>query len=76
MERWHHFSASGSKPLYGFGALEQAFNFASLLNRTPEKIYSAAALTNAEVQELRLEDNAEALSLTLALPEKDQPTRW
>jgi hypothetical protein len=34
-------------------------------------IYSTAALTDAETQELRLEDNAEALSLALALVEKD-----
>jgi hypothetical protein len=64
-------SAAGSKPLYGFGTLEQAFKFAGRLNRTSERIYSTAALTNAEEEELRLEDNAEALSLMLALAEKD-----
>jgi hypothetical protein len=64
-------------PLYGFGTLKQAFNFVSRLNRTPERIIcSTAALTDAEAQELRLEDNAEALSLTLALAEKDSATPW
>jgi hypothetical protein len=72
MERWYRFSAAGSKPLYGFGTLEQAFNFASRLNRTSDRIsYSTRALTNAEARELRLEDNAEALSLTLALAGND-----
>ncbi len=71
MERWYRFSTAGSKPLYGFGTLEQAFNFAGRLNRTPERIYSTAALTDAETQELWLEDSGEALSLTLALAEKD-----
>jgi hypothetical protein len=70
MKRWYRFSDAGSKPLYGFGTLEQAFNFASRLNRTPEMSYSTRALTNAEAQELRLEDNAEALSHTVALAEK------
>jgi hypothetical protein len=71
MERWYRFSAGGSGPLYGFGTLGQAFDFANRLNRTRERIYSTAALTNAEAQELRLEDNAEALSLTFALAETD-----
>jgi hypothetical protein len=26
---WHRFSVAGSNPLYGFGTLEQAFNFAT-----------------------------------------------
>jgi hypothetical protein len=34
MERWYRSSTPGSKPLYGFGTLEQAFNFANRLNRT------------------------------------------
>jgi hypothetical protein len=46
--------------------LEQPFNFASQLNQTRERIYSTAAI-NAEAQGLPLEDNAEALSLTLTL---------
>jgi hypothetical protein len=39
MEHWYRSSAAGSKPLYGFDTLEQAFNFPSQLNRTRERIY-------------------------------------
>jgi len=71
MECWYRFSALGSKPLYGFGTLEQAFKFGDRLNRQGKVIYSTKAVADAEAKELRLEDNTEAFQLTVALAEKD-----
>jgi hypothetical protein len=69
MERWYRFSAAGSKPLLWFRHAGAGVQFREPLNRTSDRI--SRALTNAEAREPRLEDNAEALSLTLALAEKN-----
>jgi hypothetical protein len=61
--------ADNAKPLYGYGTLAQAFDFAEQLNRTRDIIHSTRMLTSEEAQELRLEDNTEAFSLTRALTE-------
>jgi len=37
MERWYRFLAKGLKPLYGYGGLDQAFEFAQPLHH-PEPI--------------------------------------
>jgi len=75
MERWYCFLAKGLKPLYGYGRLDQAFEFAQRLNRARGIIHSAKILTDEEAQELRLGDNTEAFWLTLALVEEDQAMR-
>jgi hypothetical protein len=49
----------------------QAFDFAQRLNRTASITYSTKQLTDEEAQELSLDDNTEAFSLTLALAAKD-----
>jgi hypothetical protein len=67
MNNWYRFLAGGAKPLYGCGTLGQAFQFAGRLSRTRDIMYSTSILTDAEAQELRLEDDADAFSLTLAL---------
>jgi hypothetical protein len=71
MEHWYRFLARGLKPLYGHGTLAQALQFAQRLNHTPDIVYSTRMLTDEEAQKLGLEDNTDALSLTLALAEGD-----
>jgi len=71
MERWYGFLAKGLKPLYGYGRLDQAFEFAQRLSRARGIIYLTKMLTDEEAQELRHGDHTEAFSLTLALVEED-----
>ena len=53
MERWYGFLAKGLKPLYGYGRLDQAFEFAQRLSRARGMIYLTKMLTDEEAQELR-----------------------
>jgi hypothetical protein len=69
MERWYSFFARGLEPLYGYGTLGQAFEFAGRLNRARDIIYATRMLTDEEAQGLRLE--AAAFPLTLALAAND-----
>jgi hypothetical protein len=71
MERSYSFLARGLEPLYGYGTLGQAFEFAGGLNRTRDIIYATRMLTSEEAQGLRLEDNTAAFPLTLALAAND-----
>jgi hypothetical protein len=70
IERWYRFLARGSKPLYGYGTLEQAFQFAQRLNCMCDIIYSTRMITDEEAQELVV-GNTDAFSLTLALAEEE-----
>src|SRR5262249_26959085 len=69
MERWYRFLARDLKPLYGYGTLNQAFEFAKGLNCARDIIYSTRMLTDDEAQELGLADNTEAFPLKVALAE-------
>jgi hypothetical protein len=71
MNRWYRFLAPGSLPIYGYGTLEQAFQFADRLIRTSNIIYSTRALTAEEARGLQLEGNTEAFCLTRALAKEE-----
>jgi hypothetical protein len=71
MERWYRFLARDLKPLYGYGTLDQAFDFAQRLNNSGDIIYSTRMLTDEEAQELVV-GNTDAFSLTLALAEEGE----
>jgi hypothetical protein len=70
MEHWYRFSIGDRKPLYGHGTLDQALEYANRMKRTHDTICTTSALSDEEAQELRLDDNTEAFSLTQALADR------
>jgi hypothetical protein len=71
VDGWYRFLAPGSQPLFGYGTLGQAFQFAGRLNRIRNITCSTTAITAEEARELQLEEKAEAFSLTRALADEE-----
>jgi hypothetical protein len=69
MEHWYRFSVGQRKPLYGHGTMDQALEYADRVKRRHNAICTTSALSDEEAQQLLLEDNTEAFSLTQALAE-------
>jgi len=61
------FLAPGSRPLYGYGALGQAFRFAGRLNRIRNITLLEQGAIGRGGTRLELEEKTEAFSLTRAL---------